>query len=103
MPFLLFSKISRLNFNISILSLNFKPFLKEERILLNVIAEELGRFIREREVEEALKESESNLWQAQQLAKVGCWELNLKDGVFNMSDHMRFIYGLKEEEFKNIE
>lgn len=62
-----------------------------------------GEHEERRKAEEALKESESSLWLAQHLARVGHWEWNLRDDVFNMSDHMRFIYGLNDEVFHTIE
>ena len=47
-------------------------------------------------MEEALREREAILRQAQQLAHLGSWEWNLVDGSFRMSEEMRRIYGLQD-------
>ena len=48
--------------------------------------------------EETLRQSEAGLKQAQQLAHVGSWQWNLVDNSFEMSDEMRRIYGLSEND-----
>jgi len=47
---------------------------------------------------------EATLKQAQRLAQIGSWELNLADGSFQMSDEMCRIYGITEQSrFDNIQ
>ena len=72
-----------------------------ERLRMRVEqAGELNRRLQEQvvqlmELEQTLRESEKSLKHAQQMAKVGSWEWNLKDDLFNMSEEMINIYGLK--------
>ncbi len=49
------------------------------------------------QLEQTLRESEKSLKQAQQIAKVGSWEWNLKNDDFIMSEEMGNICGLKGE------
>ncbi|MHC4563566.1 MAG: PAS domain S-box protein [Planctomycetota bacterium] len=50
------------------------------------------------QAENALRESETGLRQAQQLAHVGSWEWALEDNSFDLSDELRDIYGLSPEQ-----
>ena len=47
------------------------PFLKEERSLIRIIAEELGRIIERKQVEEDLDKSRNQLYQAQKMESLG--------------------------------
>ncbi|HDZ20633.1 hypothetical protein LCGC14_0274380 [marine sediment metagenome] len=50
------------------------------------------------EAEQALRGSEAGLKQAQQLAHVGSWEWDLADDSITLTDEMRHIYGLTEQD-----
>jgi diguanylate cyclase (GGDEF)-like protein/PAS domain S-box-containing protein len=50
-----------------------------------------------REVEEALRRSEARLLEAQQLAKLGSWEWDVRANVVTWSDELFRIYGLEPQ------
>jgi PAS domain S-box-containing protein len=52
-----------------------------------------------KEIEAALKKSESNLAEAQQIAHIGSWEWNLKTGDINWSNELYSIYGVDPNTF----
>ncbi len=49
-------------------------------------------------VEEALKESEANLVEAQRMAHIGNWQRNMKTNVISWSDEMFNIFKIKKQE-----
>jgi PAS domain S-box-containing protein len=49
--------------------------------------------------EEALRESEMRLKEAQRIARIGNWELDLKTNSLHWSDEVYRIFGLKPQEF----
>ena len=56
-----------------------------------------------KQAEEALLERESDLSEAQRIAKIGGWNWNIKTNEFKMSDEMCRIYGVENhEEFPHI-
>jgi PAS domain S-box-containing protein len=62
--------------------------------------EELRREISERrQVEEKLKQSESQLAEAQHLAQVGSWSLDLRSNTVTWSDELYRIFGVRPLEF----
>ena len=50
--------------------------------------------------EEALRESEMRLKEAQRIARIGNWELNLKTNSLYWSDEVYRIFGMKPQEFE---
>jgi PAS domain S-box-containing protein len=76
------------------------PFLKEERNLINELARKFGAMIEHKRVEEAIRNSEKNLREAQRVAHVGSWDLNVATGDLYWSDETYRIYGFKPQEFK---
>jgi PAS domain S-box-containing protein len=72
------------------------PFLREERALINAVAERLGRIVERKRSEESLRESERRLILAQRIAKLGdfTWdvetgEVTWSDGLFEMLKYDR--------------
>ena len=60
----------------------------------------LTRDVTERKwAEEALRKSEENLAEAQQIARLGSWEWNTKTGEVSWSDEVFRIYGFAPDEF----
>jgi PAS domain S-box-containing protein len=53
-----------------------------------------------KQMEEALRESESRLQRAQEISHIGSWELDLKRNYLIWSDEVYRIFGLKPREFK---
>jgi PAS domain S-box-containing protein len=56
------------------------PFLREERALINAVAERLGRIVERKRAEEALRNSEQLLNSMGSIAKIGGWEHDLLTG-----------------------
>ncbi len=53
-----------------------------------------------RQAEELLRQSESQLAEAQHTAHVGSWNCDMQSNILTWSDELYNIYGLKQEEFK---
>ena len=70
------------------------PFLKEERNLLNSIALKLRLKIEKIRLEESLQKSLDNMIEAQAIAKVGSWELEIKNGLISSTDEFCRIFGI---------
>lgn len=63
---------------------------------------ELARSLREREtLAQSLRESESRLNRAQEIAHLGSWELNLENNTLAWSDEVYRIFGLEPQEFES--
>ncbi len=75
------------------------PFSKEERNLLDALAERLGKFIMHKRAEEALRKSEASLAEAQRIASLGNWDWDIVNNELRWSDQIYHILGLKQEEF----
>jgi PAS domain S-box-containing protein len=78
---------------------------KEAEVKLRNTLKNLDNLVKERtaELEKAyysLKESETSLAEAQELAHIGSWERNLATNKLNWSDEMYRIFGLKPQEFE---
>jgi len=73
------------------------PFLKDERRLLNAIAERLGHITRRKQVEEELRESERRLIEAQRIGKIGNWEWFPAENKVIWSAEMYDIFGIAPE------
>jgi PAS domain S-box-containing protein len=70
------------------------PFLKEERHLINAVAERLGSMIERKRAQEAFQKSKDNLDKAQELAHIGNWSRDLNLNRAQWSDEMYRIFGL---------
>lgn len=67
---------------------------------LEMINEELRVEIAERKrVEEKLRQSEGQLAEAQQLARVGSWNWDIRNNILTWSDEIYRIFGLQPQEF----
>ena len=75
------------------------PFLKEDRSLINAIAERLGRITERKQVEEELRNSKDSLAEAQRIAHVGNWDLDHGANELKWSDEIYRIFGLKPQDF----
>ncbi|MBN1398436.1 MAG: PAS domain S-box protein [Bacteroidetes bacterium] len=78
------------------------PFLKEERLLLNTIAERLGHITERKQLEAEIKRSGEQLREAQQIARMGTWELDLKNDVLTWSDSVYKLFEIDPAEFGSL-
>jgi PAS domain S-box-containing protein len=63
---------------------------------------ELARSLREREaLAQSLREGESRLNRAQEIAHLGSWELNLESNTLSWSDEVYRIFGLEPQQFES--
>jgi putative nucleotidyltransferase with HDIG domain len=69
------------------------PFLKQERLLLDAIAERLGRMTERRRMEALLINSEGNLQMAEKLARIGSWKLEASTNSVQWSEELYHING----------
>ena len=67
-------------------------FLKEERSLINVIAERIGEIAERKRAEEELDESHALLRIAGETAKLGGWSVNLEENRVSWSDEVAAIH-----------
>jgi len=74
-------------------------FTLETVQLLEGIAENIGEAMQRRQAEEALKESEERLKEAQRIAYLGNWELNLLTNKLIWSDEIFRIFEIDKERF----
>ncbi len=82
------------------LTINFYQKLAENISKLSYNNIMLARLLFQRdELTEALKRSEDRLNRAQEIAKVGSWELDLVRNILTWSDEVFRIFGLKPQEF----
>jgi len=73
------------------------PFLKEERQLIDALAERLGRITERKRAEEELRLSEARLEEAQRTARVGSWETNLVTTQVVWSDELCRLFEIAPE------
>jgi PAS domain S-box-containing protein len=73
------------------------PFLKEERRLLDALAERLGRITERKWAEEELRLSEARLEEAQRTARLGSWETNLVTAQVVWSDELCRLFEMAPE------
>jgi len=69
------------------------PFMKEERLLINAIAERLGRFAERKKAELDLASAYSRLEEAQHLAHIGTWDWLVEGDVVTWSEELYNING----------
>jgi PAS domain S-box-containing protein len=67
--------------------------------LVSTIAAQLGSAIRRREAEDALKERELQLAQAQKVAGIGSWEWDIREDRVTWSDELFKIFAFDRETF----
>jgi len=73
------------------------PFLKEERLLINALAQRLGRITEHRQTEEELALTVARLKEAQRTARVGSWETNLVTNQVTWSDELCRLFEIAPE------
>lgn len=66
---------------------------------LQLVANELYKLVKQRRAEEALRNSEASLAQAQGIAHLGNWSWDLQTNEVRWSDEMFAIFGLPPQEF----
>ncbi len=74
-------------------------FLKQERNLIDGVAHALSERIERKRAEEALRQSESRLREAQRMARLGHWTWDVKTNEVDWSEEVYKIFRLKSEEF----
>jgi PAS domain S-box-containing protein len=74
------------------------PFLKEERILINTIAKNLGYYLEKKESEVAIAEGRERLIKAQQIANMGDFTWNIESGTIFWSDTLYELLGYSKNE-----
>jgi PAS domain S-box-containing protein len=75
------------------------PFLKEERRLIDALAERLGRIIERVQAQEALGDATDRLALATRAGGVGLWDYFVTDDVLTWDDQMFALYGITREQF----
>lgn len=72
---------------------NDNPFLNEERVVLEMIAKRLGRFLERQHTEKALKHSRKMLARTERIAHVGSWEWEIASDTVIWSEELYRIFG----------
>jgi two-component system nitrate/nitrite sensor histidine kinase NarX len=75
------------------------PFLKEERSLINSIAQRLGRTVERMRAEARLTLSEERYALAQRAADIGSWDWDIPTGRLYWSDQIEPMFGFAHGEF----
>jgi PAS domain S-box-containing protein len=75
-----------------------RPFLKEERDLINAIAERLGHTVERKQTEEALRESEEKYRRLMQTTSEGCWLINPERKTIEVNQSLCKILGYRQDE-----
>ncbi len=76
-----------------------ETFLIEEKYLIDTIAEMLQRFLSHRAGLQRLRENEKLLMDAQRIADLGSWEMDLVTGQLRWCQNTLRIFGLQPEQF----
>jgi PAS domain S-box-containing protein len=69
------------------------PFLTQERNLIDLIGERLGRVIERKQAEMALAKQKQVMGQAEKLAELGSWEWDIVNDTWLFSDNWLNIHG----------
>lgn len=78
------------------------PFLlPEEQDFLDNIASALGRWLERKQAEEVLQQTARELAEAQAVAHLGSWRLDLQGGMLTWSEEVYRIFGVEEGEFEH--
>ncbi|UCF13720.1 MAG: PAS domain S-box protein [Thermoplasmatales archaeon] len=75
------------------------PFLKEERKLLDAIAERLGRITERKKAEIRLRESEQRYSLAQRAANIGSWDWDILTDDLIWSEQIEPLFGFSKGKF----
>jgi signal transduction histidine kinase len=75
------------------------PFLKEERNLINAIAEKLLRVTGRKRAEKELKQISARLTLATRAGGVGVWDYDVVNNILLWDDQMYGLYGINEKIF----
>jgi|GEM_PF-876326 len=70
------------------------PFLREERELINSIAERLGRTVERKQNEEELRRSQMMLTRTERIANIGSWEWEIATDTVTWSEGLYRIFQL---------
>jgi len=71
--------------------------------LFNAIGSQIGQFIERKQAKEALQESQARLAQAQRIARLGHWHLDLSRSILKISEEMFQILGKTSQEFSGTQ
>ncbi len=85
-----------------VLGVHSRRYRKFERVsvdFLRSVANVLAHATERKRVEEALRESEENLADAQRIARLGSWEWDIVENDVHWSDEIYRIFGLTPREF----
>lgn len=77
-----------------------RAFIRDEVNFLQAIANVIGTAIERKRAEEKLRHSEANLAEAQRIAHLGNWELDLVHDRLRWSDEIYRIFGLAPQQFR---
>ncbi|RQD65367.1 PAS domain-containing sensor histidine kinase [Desulfonatronovibrio magnus] len=72
------------------------PFLKEERQLLNAIAERLGKIIERKQADLVLSNSQKMMVRAEELTESGSWKWDIINDTWLLSDNCKRIHGITD-------
>ena len=72
------------------------PFSKEERQLLDAVAERLGRILERIKIKKELDQHKMLLVEAQRIARIGAWNWDFASDRFDFSDEWLRIHGCEE-------
>ena len=72
------------------------PFLKEERLLLNSIAERIGRIIERRQTAESLQQNNDFLGLALRATNLGTWQQDFSNGKIHLDEIARLYLGFDQ-------
>ena len=75
------------------------PFLQEEKQLIENISHHIAQFIHRKQAESALMESELSLSEAQRIASIGNWELDIVNNRLFWSDEIFRIFEIDKSQF----
>jgi PAS domain S-box-containing protein len=70
------------------------PFLAEERDLISVVAERMGRIIETKQAEDKLIKNQYYLTKAQEIGIIGTWELDIQKDILRWTDENYKIFGV---------
>ncbi|HNB54499.1 MAG TPA: PAS domain S-box protein, partial [Anaerolineales bacterium] len=79
------------------------PITEQQLEILKLYAISLGHLFRRKRIEEALRQSEANLQEAQKIARIGNFELDIKTQAIRASDEIAHIFGIETDHEINLD